>query len=1026
MRSKLLLLLTAIALPAFAQQTINGKVIQDQTTPLTKLVPQSGQTLLCNSTGGTAPPTACTASQAKSVLSITSGDVSGLAPVATSGSASDLGTGMLPAARLPAPTGSTLGGVKSAAPVANQYVTGINGSGVITTAQPATSQVANDSTVPGSTTQAALGDLDLQNEAVTQAVLLKLQRGQDVTFGQLSDSTGDTQLYLTDNTQPLTYLRQFAVLLGPQWPAYTVAYSQWLDPTTSAPAATAAPYTWYAPTILQTGPSGLSTHNVSGATTSNVITDSSIASGDAGKHVLGLGIPPHAFVGVVTAGTSFTLLNEEGNAIYPTQTLGPTACGGSQCTVQLGADPVIHFWSVAISGSRSLYGFGQYRDPSLGVIRPDLWFFNHSHNEIQTNIGSNGQNNFFTDVLRSVEQLTAVHQAPVIMMGQNPRFDSTSLQADEPIKTRIVSQIAAQRGYGYVDVWSVFNANPSWQSQWMSNNLHPNTTGYGVWAGLVNRLFQPKSFGRMAPPSVPKSLFQTAAQEQLVADGLLLDWNADGTLPIPGLTATNITYSKDTTDFPGVTALKLVATSSNNTLDIPLAVSGPNSVAGQWVTAQILCRYDVGTDPTENCALGLHYIDANNGAVKVNSTAPSIAYNNGKRDGQGNWFWHSVTLYFPPGVKFADLFLYGDELGSSTATYIQKIIVQRGRTLSGSLSPPQPIVPVTGFLQDYMVNNSAGVNPAKVAGLGTYLNTVIGANFPGTAGNYFSTPSASANRITGNIELRALLRAGYITRPTGQANLIGKSGGSALCYRFFVNGSGALQFATSTNGTTEVSGSSGASLLPSPLTSDLWVRAQLTASTGAVTLWTAPVNSDDSAGTWTQLGGTTILGSLTIFDSATQVVEAGSGYQGTALNSTGPIGRAEIATTLGGSAVVQWLLPSAGARSWTAGTGEVWTAFGTVPTQFGPGKSMVLPPVTTSSIGGSALTAGQCTSGTVSVPGATTSMAVAVSGAAANDPGDNFVTRGFVSAPGTVTFKVCAITAGTPANQAYVVWVAGR
>jgi hypothetical protein len=76
---------------------------------------------------------------------------------------------------------------------------------------------------------------------------------------------------------------------------------------------------------------------------------------------------------------------------------------------------------------------------------------------------------------------------------------------------------------------------------------------------------------------------------------------------------------------------------------------------------------------------------------------------------------------------------------------------------------------------------------------------------------------------------------------------------------------------------------------------------------------------------------------------------------------------------------------------------------------------------TTGSIGGTSLTAGTCTSGTVSVANATTSMAVVAS--PATYPGDAFDWRAYVSAAGTVTVKVCAVVAGTPTAGAYNVRV---
>lgn len=51
-------------------------------------------------TAGTGVPESLTAAQAKAILAIAAGDVSGLAAIAASGSASDLGTGTLPIARI--------------------------------------------------------------------------------------------------------------------------------------------------------------------------------------------------------------------------------------------------------------------------------------------------------------------------------------------------------------------------------------------------------------------------------------------------------------------------------------------------------------------------------------------------------------------------------------------------------------------------------------------------------------------------------------------------------------------------------------------------------------------------------------------------------------------------------------------------------------------------------------------------------------------------------------------------------------
>lgn len=102
--------------------------------PLSAIANQSDLTINCNNAGVSGPPLACTAAQARTVLN--------LAPVAQSGSATDLSLGTLAAARLPAftgdvtsPAGSNVNTIAAGAVtladmanLANQTVIG-NGSG---------------------------------------------------------------------------------------------------------------------------------------------------------------------------------------------------------------------------------------------------------------------------------------------------------------------------------------------------------------------------------------------------------------------------------------------------------------------------------------------------------------------------------------------------------------------------------------------------------------------------------------------------------------------------------------------------------------------------------------------------------------------------------------------------------------------------------------------------------------------------------------------------------------------------------
>jgi hypothetical protein len=76
---------------------------------------------------------------------------------------------------------------------------------------------------------------------------------------------------------------------------------------------------------------------------------------------------------------------------------------------------------------------------------------------------------------------------------------------------------------------------------------------------------------------------------------------------------------------------------------------------------------------------------------------------------------------------------------------------------------------------------------------------------------------------------------------------------------------------------------------------------------------------------------------------------------------------------------------------------------------------------TTSSIGGSILAPGGCSSGTASVTGATTSMVVTAT--PASYPGNGCYWAAYVSSPGTVTVQVCAVVSVTPGASVYNVRV---
>lgn len=153
----------------------------------------------------------------------------------------------------------------------------------------------------------------------------------------------------------------------------------------------------------------------------------------------------------------------------------------------------------------------------------------------------------------------------------------------------------------------------------------------------------------------------------------------------------------------------------------------------------------------------------------------------------------------------------------------------------------------------------------------------------------------------------------------------------------------------------------------------------------------------------------------TVFASGSNVVLVGTNNSCT----TAAAGTSNFIGLCGGGAPVISVTgantPSTSATT-IAGTLNVVGAFSQNGTTISPNLSG-----TTGSIGGGALLAGACTSGTVAVTGSTTAMAVAAT--PVTYPGDGAYWMGYVSTAGTVTVKLCAAVALTPGASTYNVRV---
>ena len=227
---------------------------------------------------------------------------------------------------------------------------------------------------------------------------------------------------------------------------------------------------------------------------------------------------------------------------------------------------------------------------------------------------------------------------------------------------------------------------------------------------------------------------------------------------------------------------------------------------------------------------------------------------------------------------------------------------------AGAAAWYRPGVGVTGTL--------AASNWADQSGNGRDLVQASGANqpiylpftgtkygyLPGVNGNYFSSPSAAANQITSDIDVRACVA---LDAPSGTYQmLISKWDGTSDTYRFFKTDADAITFAWVDSGGTGRALSSTATI---SFVSGVaqWVRVTLDVDNGSSNADAYFYTSTDGT-TWTQLGALVQFGSTTTIKANTAALNVGADLTGIGNKLIGKVFRAQIYNGINGTLAVDF------------------------------------------------------------------------------------------------------------------------
>ena len=193
-------------------------------------------------------------------------------------------------------------------------------------------------------------------------------------------------------------------------------------------------------------------------------------------------------------------------------------------------------------------------------------------------------------------------------------------------------------------------------------------------------------------------------------------------------------------------------------------------------------------------------------------------------------------------------------------------------------------------------------------------------SLPNLSNNYASTPHATVNSITGDIDIRVIAAADDWT-PAAEHRFLSHDGGAGnRGWLFVLNTAGRLSFQATQDGTTfNLSTTSTVAVTAVGATngSKFGVRVTRDSATGTIKFW----YSTDNGVNWTQLGTDTTDDTGALY-ATTGDVKTDSAAGG---SFAGKIYRAQIYNGIGGTLAVDFDATRMSGVTGTMATGEVWT-----------------------------------------------------------------------------------------------------
>jgi lysophospholipase L1-like esterase len=338
-------------------------------------------------------------------------------------------------------------------------------------------------------------------------------------------------------------------------------------------------------------------------------------------------------------------------------------------TKQTGSGPrTLTVYNCAVGSKNAHWQMAPYFEVMIGSKQPDLIFFAHGHNH-----GAAAPEPWWRDALTVVTQAIqrSCPLSEIVLIATNPRVDgSKTIQAERQFVTEQIAQMA---GFGFVNVHRLFLAADPAVTSLLADEIHPNPTGYSLWAAEVLRLM-----------TLDGTLHtQERSTLEVPVTNALLNGDFASFASPPALTnwtAVNATLSKDTTNFesPNGYAVKMLVTTPGSISYLTQNINGnPHKrLAGKWVAMLARVRVPTGSEYTA----GQVSIGEANGSHIGTSASDNLADGEGKIQGAGDYRWFMCTRRIAPdctstnfSVKCSQTGISGQEASVDRAVLVPGI-----------------------------------------------------------------------------------------------------------------------------------------------------------------------------------------------------------------------------------------------------------------------------------------------------------------------------------------------------------------